>query len=75
MSKYNVRGKTTGNEMALYWFARWYEDTEGHPYKFNSINDIARAAGLAGNTVGRILKTSKLVRLAGQQLIVAEDIT
>lgn len=72
MNNYNVKPSAKPSEMAIYWFAKWYEDTHGHPYEFNSINDIARATGLAGNTAGRVLKSSNLVKLAGQKLIVNE---
>lgn len=69
-----VQGRSTGNDVALYWFAKWYEATHGQAYTFTSAMQIARDAGINSNTAGRILKTSNLVRVAGQRLIVNDSL-
>lgn len=69
----NVKSTTRrGNELAMYWFAKWYEASHGEPYTFTSAMQIARDAKMNDSTAGRVLKNSKLIRLAGQKLIVNE---
>lgn len=68
-----VQGKGNPSELALYWFAKWYEARHGHPYTFTSAMQIARDAGINSNTAGRVLKSSNLVRLAGQRLVIVEN--
>ena len=48
---------TTVTGRALFWFLTWYAERYGKPYHYDTQKELARAAGVSEDAVGRILKT------------------